>query len=104
MDLKICSIAWFVLFFSIIGIIIDYYIFGTSLIGFLLNVIITIFFVWLANWACYKQGYNWIAWFIVIFFGFSFMGMIYIYKKKDTNLDIQQAIIEEKKIREKYKL
>ena len=102
MELKICSIAWFVFFFSIVGIILDYYIFGTTFSGFLLNVISTIFLVWLANWSCYKQGYNWIAWLLVIISGFGIIGMVYIIKKKDNNPDIYQTIVDEKNLRKEY--
>jgi hypothetical protein len=65
--MKLCSIAWFVLFFSIVGIIVDYSLFGTTSLGILSNVIFTGLFVWWANWACFKQGYNWMAWLIVLF-------------------------------------
>jgi hypothetical protein len=43
-------------FFSVVGIILDYYIFRSTLLGFLLNVIFAIFFVMLENWVCYKEG------------------------------------------------
>jgi membrane protease YdiL (CAAX protease family) len=104
MEIKLCSIAWFVLFFSIVGIILDYNIFGLTFLGFLLNIIFTVFFVMLANWSCYNQDYNWIAWLIVIISGFGLLGSIYIFKKKDTNPDIYQAILDEKIFREKYGL
>ena len=104
MKIKLCSIAWFVLFFSVVGIILDYYIFGSTLLGFLVNVIFAIFFVMLANWACYKEGYNWLAWFIVIIAGLGILIGIYMLKKKDTNQDIYQVLLEEKKFRDKYGL
>ena len=104
MEFKLCSIAWFVLFFSIVGIILDYNIFGSTLLGFSLNIIFTVFFVMLANWACYKEGYNWIAWFLVIILGFGVLITIYIFKKKDTEPDIYQSIVDEKIFRQKYGL
>jgi len=104
MGFKLCSIAWFVLLFSIVGIILDYYTFGTTLLGFLLNVIITIFFVTITNWACYKEGYNWLAWFIVVIAGLGILTGFYIVKRKDTNPDIYQALLEEKMFRDKYGL
>jgi len=104
MEIKLCAIAWFVLIFSIIGIILDYYIFKTTFLGFLLNVVSTILFVMLANWACYKQGYNWIAWLLVIFSGFGIIAAVYVIKKKDNNPDIYQSIVDEKKFRQKYGL
>jgi len=84
--------------------ILDYYIFGTRLLGFLLNVILTIFFVWLANWACYKEGYNWIAWLIVIISGLGIVALVYIIKKKNKDEEIYKTIIEEKKFRQRYGL
>ena len=98
---KLCSIAWFVLAFSIIGIALDIYLFGTKLLGFLLNLAVAGLFVWLANWGCYKQGYNWVAWLIVIFVALSLAGSIYIVKNKNTNVDVNQAIEEERQLRDK---
>jgi len=102
--MKLCSIAWFVLFFSIVGIIVDYSLFGTTSLGILSNVIFTGLFVWWANWACFKQGYNWMAWLIVLFVGFSTMGVIFIYKYRNTDSIVHQAINEEKEFRKKYGL
>ena len=104
MEIKLCAIAWFVLFFSIVGIVLDYYIFGITFLGFLLNIIFTIFFVWIANWACYRQDYNWIAWFLVIISGVGVLASIYMFKKKDTDVDIYQDILEIKDFRKKYGL
>lgn len=97
---NLCSIAWFVLIFSIIGIILDIYLFGTKLLGFLLNIAITGLFVWLANWGCHKQGFNWIAWVVVIFIALSLAGSIYIVKNQYTDLDINRAIEEERQMRD----
>ena len=98
---KLCSIAWFVLTFSIIGIALDIYLFGTKLIGFLLNLAVAGLFVWLSNWGCYKQGYNWVAWVIVIFVALSLAASIYIVKNQYTNSDVNQAVEEERQLRDK---
>ncbi len=103
--MKLCSIAWFVLFFSILGIITDMYLFGIpSLFGISINVTMSLFFIWLANWACFKQGYNWVAWTIVIFSAIGIAITFYIIKNKSSNSDILLEIEKQKKDRKKYGL
>ena len=99
-SLNLCSIAWFVLVFSIIGIALDIYLFGTKLFGFILNVVVAGLLVWLANWGCYKHGFNWLAWLVVIFVSMSLAGSIYIVKNQYTDFDVSQAIEEERQIRD----
>lgn len=98
--LHLCPIAWFVLVFSIIVIMLDIYLFGTKVYGFILHVAVFGLLVWLANWGCYKQGFNWVAWIVVIFVSITLAGSVYIVKNQYTDLDVNQALEEERHIRD----
>jgi len=93
--MDICPLAKAVLIISIIGVICDIYIFGFYISSILLNIIFSIIAVFITNWSCYKVGYNWIAWVIVII---HFLGLIaIIYLIKNINSDIEKKLIEEEK-------
>lgn len=98
--MELCAIARFVLLISILGIFSDIYLFGVSFLSLVVNVLGSVFLIWLTNWACFSEGYNWVAWVIVIILFFSFISLIYIIKNKDKE-DIKKMIEEEKKDREK---
>jgi hypothetical protein len=98
--MELCAIARFVLLMSILGIFSDIYLFGVSFLSLVVNVLGSVFLIWLTNWACFSEGYNWVAWVIVIILFFSFISLIYIIKNKDKE-DIKKMIEEEKKDREK---
>ena len=83
--MELCIIARFVLIFSVIGIILEMYIMsGTTIVIFILNVITTVIAVSVANWACFKEGYNWIAWIVVIISIFSLAFLIHLAKNKNS--------------------
>lgn len=85
--MELCIIARFVLIFSVIGIIFEMYIMnGTSIVHFILNVIVTFIVVSVANWACFKEGYNWIAWIVVIISITSLAYVIHLAKNKDSEI------------------
>ena len=93
--MELCSIAKFVLIFSIGVVLSDIYLFGFEFFSILVDILFSVFFVWLANWACFSEGYNWIAWVVVIINFFSFVTLLYIIKYKNTE-DIKRLIEEEK--------
>lgn len=82
--MELCAIARAVLLFSVIGIFCDLYLFGVSAFTLVVNVLTTCFLVWLSNWACFTEGYNWVAWLIVIILFFSLTSLVYIIKNKNT--------------------
>jgi hypothetical protein len=98
--MELCAIARFVLLISILGVIGDIYLFGVSFLSLVVNVLGSVFLIWLTNWACFSEGYNWLAWLIVIVLFFSLISLIYIIKNKDKE-DIKKMIEEEKKDRDK---
>jgi hypothetical protein len=98
-NLRLCSIAKAVLILSILGIGLDIYVFGTTLLGFLLNIIFTILFVSIANWGCYSKGYNWLAWFIAILSAISVISILLLIKYRYTRIEISKAIEDEKDVR-----
>jgi hypothetical protein len=93
--MDICPLATAVLIISIIGVICDIYIFGFYISSILVNIIFTIIAVLITNWSCYKVGYNWIAWVIVIINALGLITIIYLIKNK--NSEIEKHLIEEEK-------
>ncbi len=81
--MELCAIARFVLLFSVIGILCDIYLFDVSFISIGVDVLTSVFLVWLANWSCFSEGYNWVAWLIVIILFFSLISLIYVIKYKN---------------------
>ena len=100
LPLRLCSIAKAVLLLSILGIGLDIYVFGTTLLGFSLNVIFTILFVSIANWGCFNKGYNWLAWVIAILSAISVIGMLLLIKYRYTSFEISKAVEDEKVLRD----
>lgn len=96
--MELCVIARFVILISILGILCDIYLFGLSFLSLVLNILMTAVIVWVTNWSCFSEGYNWIAWLIVIVLFFSLTSLIYIIKNKNKE-DVKKVIEEEKKNR-----
>jgi len=98
--MELCAIARAVLLFSVIGIFCDIYLFGVSVFSLIIDVLTSVFLIWLSNWACFSEGYNWIAWIIVIVLFFSLISLVYVIKNKDK-VEEKKMIEEERKKREK---
>jgi hypothetical protein len=98
-NVRLCSIAKAVLLLSILGMGLDIYVFGTTLLGFSLNVIFTILFVSIANWGCFNKGYNWVAWIIAILSAISVISMLLIIKYRYTRFEISKSVEDEKELR-----
>jgi len=98
--MELCVIARAVLLFCVIGIFCDLYLFGVSFLTLVVNVLTSAFLIWLSNWACFTEGYNWVAWIIVIVLFFSLTSLVYIIKNKNKT-DEKKLIEEERKKREK---
>jgi len=99
LPLRLCSIAKVVLLLSILGMGLDIYVFGTTLLGFSLNVIFTILFVSIANWGCFNKGYNWVAWLIAVLSATSVISILLLIKYRYTSFEISKAVEEEKDVR-----
>ncbi len=100
MNLQIaaCPLASLVLTLIIIMNILDIYLHGTSFILLLLNVLLAVFFVWVANNTCFTN--RWVSWLIVAFLALTVAIIISGYAKIDIGLET--IPIEEK--REKVKI
>jgi hypothetical protein len=98
--LRLCSIAKTVLLLSILGMGLDIYVFGTTLLGFSLNVILTILFVSIANWGCFNKGYNWLAWIIAILSAISVISILLLIKYRYSVFEISKAVEDEKALRQ----
>jgi H+/Cl- antiporter ClcA len=93
--MELCFLAKVVVFLSIIGISFDIYLFGTSIVSILMNIVFTFLVVWITNWSCYNQTYNWVAWVIVIITLIGLMSVSYLVKNR--NKDEEKKLIEEEK-------
>jgi hypothetical protein len=93
--MELCFLAKVVVFLSIIGISFDIYLFGTSIVSILMNIVFTFLVVWITNWSCYNQTYNWVAWVIVIVTLIGLMSVSYLIKNR--NKDEEKKLIEEEK-------
>jgi len=93
--MELCFLAKVVVFLSIIGMSFDIYLFGTSIVSILMNIVFTCLVVWITNWSCYNQTYNWVAWVIVIITLIGLMSVSYLVKNR--NKDEEKKVIEEEK-------
>jgi H+/Cl- antiporter ClcA len=93
--MELCFLAKVVVFLSIIGMSFDIYLFGTSIVSILMNIVFTFLVVWITNWSCYNQTYNWVAWVIVIVTLIGLMSVSYLVKNR--NKDEEKKLIEEEK-------
>jgi len=91
--MNICRPATIVLGISILGIIFDIYLLGFNVIEFFKNIIFTAIIVFITNWRCYKVGYTWISWLIVIINLLLLFSVVYLIKNKNT--EFGKTVIEE---------
>ncbi len=74
--LSVCPLASFILIMVIIINVVDIYLVGVHFTILVTNLLISIFFVWLANKTCDK--YHWVSWLISIYFAICIIGAITI--------------------------
>ena len=98
--MNICRPATILLVISILGIIFDIYLFGFYIFEFIKNVIATTIIVFITNWTCYKVGYGWISWLIVVINLLMLLSFIYLIKNKNTGIG-KKFIEKEKQNRNK---
>ena len=73
-NLAVCPMASAVLVLVVIINILDTYLVGFQFAIIVTNLIISIFFVWLANKTCDK--YQWVSWLILAYFAISLIGAV----------------------------
>ena len=96
--MELCFLAKVFFLLSIIGISFDIYLAGFTTFSFLQNVVVTVLFVFITNWFCFTQSYNWVAWVIVSITFITVIATIYIVNNKNQT-EIKKVIDEEKKRR-----
>lgn len=102
MDLHftICPLASVVLIFVILINILDIYFSGTTIILLALNVLISVFFVWIANKTCFS--YRWVSWILVAYLALSIIGYIAVIMNPQmvaSNPELKKTIEDDKKAR-----
>lgn len=81
LNFTICPLATVVLLCVIIINILDIYVAGTTIIVLTMSVLISVFFVWVANKTCFS--YRWVSWLIVVYLVISIIGYIVIIVKPE---------------------
>jgi hypothetical protein len=75
-NFAVCPLASVILILVIIINILDIFLVGFQFAIIVTNLLISVFFVWLANKTCYK--YQWVSWLITAYFAISIIGAIAI--------------------------
>jgi len=73
-NIAVCPLASFILMLVIIINILDIYLVGFQFAIIVTNLLISIFFVWLANKTCDK--YHWVSWLITAYFVICIIGAL----------------------------
>ncbi len=81
LNFTICPLATVVLLCVIIINILDIYVAGTTIIVLTMSVLISVFFVWVANKTCFS--YQWVSWLIVAYLAISIIGYIVLIIKPE---------------------
>lgn len=71
-NVAVCPLASFILVLVIIINVMDLYVVGFQFAILLTNLVISVFFVWLANKTCDK--YQWVSWLITAYFVICIIG------------------------------
>ena len=71
-NVAVCPLASFILILVIIINILDIYLVGFQFAIIVTNILISIFFVWVANKTCDK--YHWVSWLITAYFVICIIG------------------------------
>jgi len=95
-NVAVCPMASVVLVLVVIINILDTYLVGYQFAIIATNLIISVFFVWLANKTCDK--YQWVSWLIIAYFAISIIGAFaLIMDPSKYNKTKEGLAVEEKK-------
>jgi hypothetical protein len=95
-NLAVCPMASAVLLLVVIINILDTYLVGFQFAIIVTNLVISVFFVWLANKTCDK--YQWVSWLILAYFTISIIGAVaLIMDPSKFNKTREGLAVEEKK-------
>jgi hypothetical protein len=101
--MELCILTKLVILLSGIAIVLDILLIEITLKGAALNLLVNVLFTcllaFITNWACYSQGYYWIAWVIV---GFTILPILVIPSLRANRDDpeVKELIEEERELRE----
>jgi len=91
-NVAVCPLASFILTLVIIINILDIYLVGFQFTIIMTNLIISIFFVWLANKTCDK--YRWVSWLITAYFVICIIGAFTLILNPSKRPDYREGFIE----------
>ena len=101
--MELCVLTKLVIFLSVIAVVLDILLIEITLKGAILNllanVIVTFIFALITNWACYSQGYYWIAWVIVVLTLIPVLVMPYL-MANINDPEVKELIEEERELRD----
>ena len=80
--MELCNQAKIAVLICIISTMFDISLIGFNLGVFAFDVLVSIFFVLFINWLCFKDGYNFITWTIIIIAGTTTLYGIYMERSR----------------------
>lgn len=104
LNFTICPLATVVLLCVIIINILDIYVAGTTIIVLTMSVLISVFFVWVANKTCFS--YRWVSWLIVVYLVISIIGYIVIIVKPEliaSDPKLKKMIVDDQETRKEIR-
>lgn len=105
-NVAVCPLASFILVLVVIINVLDIYLVGFHFAILLTNLLISVFFVWLANKTCEK--YHWVSWLITAYFVICIIGALTLimhppHADKDVKEGFDKAKRDKKKAEKKKK-
>jgi predicted PurR-regulated permease PerM len=91
-NVAVCPLASFILILVVIINILDTFLVGFQFAIIVTNVLISIFFVWLANKTCDK--YQWVSWLITGYFVICIIGAVALILNPSASKDYREGFTE----------
>jgi MFS family permease len=91
-NIAVCPLASFILTLVVIINVLDIYLVGFQFAIIVTNLIISIFFVWLANKTCDK--YHWVSWLITAYFVICIIGALTLILNPSMSDKYREGFVE----------
>ena len=91
-NIAVCPLASFILTLVVIINVLDIYLVGFQFAIIVTNLLISIFFVWLANKTCDK--YHWVSWLITAYFVICIIGALTLILNPSMSDDYREGFVE----------
>jgi O-antigen/teichoic acid export membrane protein len=91
-NVAVCPLASFILILVVIINVLDIYLVGFHFAILLTNLLISVFFVWLANKTCDK--YQWVSWLITGYFVICIIGAVALILNPSMSKDHREGFSE----------